>query len=137
ELVRLPGHGKKDRDSGLSAGDFRALVRAREELTAVWMLTMSPYVPDLAPCAALAPLEPACTTVDALQSGKAHHKLVRESGVADGYLYDPLCGIQALIEADLAAEGYCVACVALRREIWANRREKVWDNLDIWFGLDG
>ncbi|KAJ7461910.1 hypothetical protein FB451DRAFT_1404411 [Mycena latifolia] len=47
---------------------FRALVRTRENLMAV------PYSPDLALCG-----------------------LARESGVADDYLYDPLCGLQALV----------------------------------------
>ncbi|KAJ7450374.1 hypothetical protein FB451DRAFT_1052283, partial [Mycena latifolia] len=138
ELVRLPGYGQTERE-GVSARDLRALVRAREELTSVWMLTMSPYCPDLALCASTAPagaVPARCTTLDALQAGKAHHKLVRESGVADDYLYDPLCGLQVLIDADWAAEGFCAACVALRHEVWAGRREKVWDNLDIWFGLD-
>ncbi|KAJ7922276.1 hypothetical protein B0H13DRAFT_1983271 [Mycena leptocephala] len=58
------------------------------------------------------------------------------SGIADDYMFDPLCGLQALIDTDWAAEGYCEACVKLRREVWSHRREKIWDNLNIWFGLD-
>ncbi|KAJ6555344.1 hypothetical protein DFH09DRAFT_1365723 [Mycena vulgaris] len=143
ELVRLSGYGQTERE-GVSARDFRALVKAREELTSSWLMTMSPYSPELIHCASIAAADPfaaapppavPCTTLDPLQSNKAHHKLVRESGIAEDYLYDPLCGLQALIDADWAAEEYCVECVRLRREVWANRREKVWDNLNIWFGL--
>ncbi|KAJ7450451.1 hypothetical protein FB451DRAFT_1186844 [Mycena latifolia] len=49
----------------------RTTSAAREDLMAVWILTMLPYSPDLALCA-----------------GKAQYKLARESGVADDYLYD-------------------------------------------------
>lgn len=149
ELVRSSGYGQPERDGGVSVSkrDFRALIKAREELTSVWMMTMSPYSLDLAVCPGMVGggggVEPApvpvpvrCTTLDPLLAGKAHHKLVRESNIADDYLYDPLCGLQALIDADWAAEGYCQDCVALRREVWANRREKIWENLNIWFGLD-
>ncbi|KAJ7034191.1 hypothetical protein C8F04DRAFT_956750 [Mycena alexandri] len=151
ELVRLAGYGQTDREEGVTPADFRVLVRAREQLTAQWMQLTSPYSSDLMNCAsALAaaaqaadpaapvPAPPApmkCTTTDPLLSGKTHHKVVRESGIADDYLYDPLCGLQALIDADWDGEGYCEACVNLRREMWTNKREKLWDNLDIWFGL--
>ena len=42
-------------------------------------------------------------------STKAHHKLVQGSKIATSYLYDPRVGLQALIEADWAVEGYCDA----------------------------
>ncbi|KAJ7721894.1 hypothetical protein B0H16DRAFT_1431624 [Mycena metata] len=159
ELVRLAGYGQTDKEEGVTAADFRALVRAREQLTVEWMQITSPYSPDLMNCAsarataiappvadqaAAAPPVPApppaaavkCTTTDPLQSGKTHHKLVRESGIADDFLYDPLCGLQALIEANWEGEAYCEACLNLRREMWTNKRERLWDNLDIWFGLN-
>ncbi|KAJ7436948.1 hypothetical protein FB451DRAFT_994207, partial [Mycena latifolia] len=83
----------------------RALFRAREELTAVRMLT---FCPNPRTSRSVRPRARAgCTTLEALQADKAHQKLVRESGVADDYLYDPLCGLQALIDADWAAEGFC------------------------------
>ncbi|KAJ6560101.1 hypothetical protein B0H19DRAFT_1375960 [Mycena capillaripes] len=147
ELVRLAGYGQNERE-GVSAADFRALVRAREQLTSLWMQTVSPYSPDLMVCAAAARMPPAdpvvgaalgplpCTAADPLKSTKAHHKLVHESGISDDYLCDPLCGLEVLIEADWGAEGYCAACVDLRREVWSRRREKTWDNLNIWFGIN-
>ncbi|KAJ6598515.1 hypothetical protein B0H10DRAFT_734300 [Mycena sp. CBHHK59/15] len=143
ELVRLAGYGQTDREN-VSTRDVKALIKAREELTSLWMMTMSPYSPDLATCASTAaPADPVapkppiqCTTANPLLSGKAHHKLVKESGIADDYLYDPLCGLKALIDVDWGAEGYCEKCVNLRRDMWGKRREKVWDNLNIWFGLE-
>ncbi|KAJ7167845.1 hypothetical protein C8R46DRAFT_898427, partial [Mycena filopes] len=120
ELVRLAGFGQHDR---VTSADLGALLHAREQLTAVWNQITSPYSPAL------------CTTTDPLKVGKLHHKLVRESGIADDFLYDPLCGLQALIEADWEGEGYCEACVRLRREMWTNQRERLWENLNLWFGL--
>ncbi|KAJ7437010.1 hypothetical protein FB451DRAFT_1006295, partial [Mycena latifolia] len=113
ELVRRPAYGQPERE-GVSVHDFRALVRAREELTDVWILTVSPWSPDLAHCASADKGELAawarCTTLDAPQAGKAHYKLARESGVTDDYLPDPLCGLQVLIDTDWAAGGFCAAC---------------------------
>ncbi|KAJ7437042.1 hypothetical protein FB451DRAFT_1452256 [Mycena latifolia] len=84
ELVRRPAYGQPARD-GVSVHDFRALVRAREELTAVWILTVSPYSPDLALCVRG---RGRTRGIGALQAGKAHYKLARESGITDNYLYD-------------------------------------------------
>ncbi|KAJ7450470.1 hypothetical protein FB451DRAFT_1410440 [Mycena latifolia] len=98
ELVRRPAYGQPERE-GVSAHDFRP----REELTAVWMLTMLSYSPDLALCAS---------------AGKGGAAPAR-------------CTMLAT-----RLDGFCAACVALRREVWVDRREKMWDNLDIWFGLD-
>ncbi|KAF7337225.1 hypothetical protein MSAN_02274900 [Mycena sanguinolenta] len=130
ELIRLPGYGQADRDGGVSNQDYRALVKAREHLTTAWWQTMMPYSPDFILCRAA---QTRCTTMDPLQSAQAYKKLVQEPGVVDDYLHDPLCGLQVLIEADWAGEGYCGACVKRRREMWANKREKLWENLDIWF----
>ncbi|KAJ7369134.1 hypothetical protein DFH08DRAFT_1071651 [Mycena albidolilacea] len=134
ELVRLAGYGQSGRE-GVSPQDFRALVKAREHLTAAWMQTMNPYSLDLMVCARSAS---AAGDAEAPPPRYDHRPaaLVHASGIAEDYLYDPLCGLHALIEADWAAEGYCDACVKLRREVWANRREKIWDNLDIWLGLN-
>ncbi|KAJ7889501.1 hypothetical protein B0H14DRAFT_3429514 [Mycena olivaceomarginata] len=43
---------------------------------------------------------PSCTAAHPLRSIKAHQKLIHESGIADDYIWDPLCGLQVLIEAD-------------------------------------
>ncbi|KAJ7437038.1 hypothetical protein FB451DRAFT_1193487 [Mycena latifolia] len=93
---------------GVSAHDFRVLICAREDLVAIWILAVSPYSPDLALCASageggLVALA-CCTMLIALQAGKVHYKLARESGVADEYLCDPLCELQVLIDVDWAVE---------------------------------
>ncbi|KAJ7641805.1 hypothetical protein FB45DRAFT_901053 [Roridomyces roridus] len=168
ELVRKAEYGQPQTGSGsgnhvqLAPEDFRALIRARDKLTVMWMTTMgaSSFSPPFATCAsavpppAAAPGEggegapvapppppqqagPPCTTLDQLLSGKAHHKLMRESGIADEYIYDPICGLEALVEADWAGEGYCKGCVELRRGIWEGTRERLWRDLGEWFGLVG
>ncbi|KAF7337223.1 hypothetical protein MSAN_02274700 [Mycena sanguinolenta] len=160
ELVRLVGYGQTDRD-GVSNQDYRALVKAREQLTAAWWQTMMPYSPNLMLCASasppadpaapapaadpaapapaadpVVPTRPRCTTTDPFKSAQAYQKLVQEPGIADDYLYDPLCGLQVLIDADWAGEGYCDGCVKRRREMWVNKREKLWENLDIWLDCE-
>ncbi|KAJ7436934.1 hypothetical protein FB451DRAFT_1453388 [Mycena latifolia] len=112
ELVRRPAYRQPERET-VSAHDFRALLRSREDLMAIWILIVSPYSPDLTLCASageggLAALA-RCTTLDALQAGKVHYKLACESGVAGDYLHDPLCGLQAVLDADWTAEGFCAA----------------------------
>ncbi|KAJ7431236.1 hypothetical protein FB451DRAFT_1421762 [Mycena latifolia] len=95
--------GQPERE-GVSAHDFRP----REELTAIWMLAVSPYSPDLALCAAAGKggAAPAPGLARCACAGKAHHKLLRESDD----LCNSLCGLQALIYADRAAEGFYAAC---------------------------
>ncbi|KAJ7362393.1 hypothetical protein DFH08DRAFT_950661 [Mycena albidolilacea] len=138
-LIRLLGYGQNERKN-VSAANLRALVRASKQLTALWMQTTSPYSPDLMVCASAAVRAgaaavdavagvtapaPSCTAAHPLRSIKAHQKLIHESGIADDYIWDPLCGFQVLIEADWGAEGYCYyACVERQREVWSNRREK-------------
>ncbi|KAJ7245812.1 hypothetical protein C8J57DRAFT_1071129, partial [Mycena rebaudengoi] len=148
ELVRLAGFGQPTDAGRPRLSSTGALVNARERLTTVWMTTIAPYSPDLVTCAAataedapilddVAPPPGGCTSTDPLRSWKAHQKLVRESGLVDAFVNDPVCGLQALMDADWGKEGYCVKCVEQRRAVWGERREKVWGELDGWFGLGG
>jgi hypothetical protein len=176
ELVRLEGFGQVEADSDderdtdnednveLSGADFKALVKARERLTSLWLLTAtsSKDFPDCsAPIAAgntpdndLVPkqqntnavVNPAdaprnlpaatCTSTNRTLSMQAHAKLVIDSGIYEEYHADPICGLQALMDAPWAAEGFCEVCVGMRRKAWTSGREKAWENLGLWFGLD-
>ncbi|KAK6991763.1 hypothetical protein R3P38DRAFT_2659822 [Favolaschia claudopus] len=148
ELVRMAGYGQNDVNDGddrdpahtISTHDLRTLVKAREQLAAVWTQTTSPFSsPDFMVCASSQLPIPAapvpCVVTDGFAFNKAYHKLVYEPHMMEEYLYDPVCGLKALMDADWEGEGFCEACVRLRREVWGKKREKVWENLDIWFGL--
>ncbi|KDQ51620.1 hypothetical protein JAAARDRAFT_184840 [Jaapia argillacea MUCL 33604] len=59
---------------------------------------------------------------------------VHTSGIFQKYIYDPICGLQALIDAagEWEKEGYCYECVRTRIETWTDRRERLWDELEFW-----
>ncbi|KIM74682.1 hypothetical protein PILCRDRAFT_698792 [Piloderma croceum F 1598] len=84
-------------------------------------------------------LDSVCTsTVEctAESNGQAiHDKLTLSSGLFKEFVYDPVCGLRALIEADWEAQGFCTSCVEKRRASWVIAREKVWGQLDGWLGL--
>jgi len=151
ELVRMEGFGQDidDVDAGvLLQMDYRALLKAREKLTSFWLLTAaSPSNSFNCPLAVPAPVDPAhpapppanlgpCPTAKPSLSIEKHAKLVHASGLFEEYLFDPVCGMQALMDAPWAEEGYCAGCVGIRRDAWGKARAKVWQNLSIWFGLD-
>ncbi|KAJ7431239.1 hypothetical protein FB451DRAFT_1421768 [Mycena latifolia] len=120
ELVRRPAAGSPSARASPRARGAHGGVDAHRVA-----LPPPPPPPDLALYASTTPAEGevgpvCCTTLDTLQA--VGHPV--------------RCGLQALIDADWAVDVFCAAYVALRRKVWAGRREKVSDNLDIWFGLD-
>jgi len=62
---------------------------------------------------------------------------VHDSGLYDEYQFDPLCGLQALIDIKWdEEEGWCSDCVRARREAWTRMRQKTWERIGVWMGLD-
>lgn len=61
---------------------------------------------------------------------------VRDSGLFEEYTSDPICGLERLCEIDWAQFGFCEGCVSSWRMSWQNTREKLWNDMDLWFGLD-
>ncbi|KAH7883988.1 hypothetical protein F5I97DRAFT_1626888 [Phlebopus sp. FC_14] len=72
------------------------------------------------------------------QSSKreAWDRLVHESGVYDDYIFDPICGLQELVEIEWEKEGWCEECVRVRRAVWKRAREKLWDRIGGWMRVD-
>ena len=183
ELVRLEGFGqddpddddgddlevrkKKDEKQGLPTSVVAALVRGREKLTSMWMLSAASLsknfehcvgetgTPALSgddarpgrgtnsetlptPTSSHEPSDPpnVCTTLSRSLSIQAHTKIVHTSGIFEDFHADPLCGLQTLIDAPWDEEGFCEVCVEHRQTIWRRERERAWDNLAIWFGLN-
>ncbi|KAF9459069.1 hypothetical protein BDZ94DRAFT_1172374 [Collybia nuda] len=146
ELVRTPRFGQNlpSIDGGvppqLSPADVLVLGTAREELITLWIdvttapcSTGSALTKGLAICAGGAQ-NPTCTTRKEPRATSVHVRLVA-SGVFRDFLWDPVCGLQALVNLDWAGEGFCHGCVEMRRAVWRTTREKVWEKLDMLFKL--
>ena len=142
------GAGAGGRSAGrrhveLQSADKDALTRARENLTSLWIMTTKSvaeafmHCPNAGPVGADANVDadaqPCTTTTPGLRL--AHMRLVHESGLMEDYTFDAVCGLQALMDAPWAEEGFCPGCVELRRKSWQGARVKAWENLGIWFGL--
>lgn len=48
---------------------------------------------------------------------------------------DPLDSLQSLTDLGWASVGYCPTCVAARREVFARKRQELWEKLDQWLEL--
>ncbi|KAI0703484.1 hypothetical protein BC835DRAFT_1319183 [Cytidiella melzeri] len=145
ELVRTARLGEdEDADSDdpdvastqISRQDLVRLIRAREELVARWILTAGSPPEILCP---LAPVEPpskeSAKCMQARANLFAHWNEVVKKGLFEEYLYDPLVGLQRLVEHDWTELGYCRGCVKAWRDSWMAQRVKLWQQLELWLGL--
>ncbi|KAG2160190.1 uncharacterized protein EDB93DRAFT_1069111, partial [Suillus bovinus] len=139
EMVRVTGYGlgdgelDSDGDDGevsreITRADERRLERMRERLISTWSqvavrmdrsfkcpnqsketpgISMSPSTSRLPGCPSL------CWKQDAWE------RRVHDSGLYEEYQFDPLCGLQALIDIKWdTEEGWCSDCVRAKREAW-------------------
>ncbi|KAG6855993.1 hypothetical protein H0H87_008641 [Tephrocybe sp. NHM501043] len=77
-----------------------------------------------------------CISGDITLFHRAHTKLVDASGMLQRYRCDPVFGLQALLDAPWAKEGLCEKCVNTRKEGWQAERERIWDEIGVWFGVN-
>ena len=77
-----------------------------------------------------------CARARRADSKQWAQRLVENGAFEDG-MYDVFEGLQKIIDMDWRGMGYCVGCVAERREAWTALREKLWDELDVFLGLKG
>jgi len=62
---------------------------------------------------------------------------VHDSGLYKEYLFDPLCGLQALIDIKWDEdEGWCLDCVRVRRDAWTRMHQRTWEHVGVWMGLE-
>jgi hypothetical protein len=103
--------------------DILRLTNAREHLTTAWVLA-----------AASVPTSSTChyKNIRACMRAPLWTKLVHTSGIFVDYLYDPICGLDALMDIDWKSEGLCPNCVEVRLDVWGKQRQNLWDNLDLW-----
>lgn len=144
----------------LSPDDIALLLRTREKLSSLWLTMATVPLNDLGTCDTVVPhysgdvqvkqenitmsaiprsSNPTqqCTAANPDRALKSHTRLVHDSGVFKKYLYDPLCGFQALADARWSEEGFCEQCIMKRRARWLEERQKLWNDLDTWFDLPG
>ena len=146
ELVRSGSLGQDEGDSDaeedddgpafpprIERSDLVMLVRAREQLALQWHLAAR-FPPPLEefPCP-LSGQEHAKKSVQTRQEkctkarknhGKSWDALVRDLYI--DYMYDPLCGLQQVIEVDWTKTGYCDGCVESFRASWVRKIAIAW-----------
>ncbi|CAL1702984.1 unnamed protein product [Somion occarium] len=158
ELLRTGGLGQdveEDADETyedvenrtISREDLVRLITTRERLHLEWYLIADcPPNRGILPCplaslssedaedsAALEARDScASATQKALECWDEH---VKKSGLFEECMYDPLCGLERLSKVDWEGLGYCDGCVTSWRDDWMRKREKLWQNLDLWLGL--
>lgn len=133
ELVRSPGFGQDDDTNfdptateSLPIETYRMLVKAREELSSMWLSAAINPVP-------ITPHH--CTSK--LNRQIMVTSLVYDSGLLRDYIHDPICGFQALIDLKRGdVGGYCEDCADKRRKGWLRAKCIVWDMLGVWLELD-
>lgn len=137
---RLIGRAK------LSHADLVRLITTREKLQMAWTLLVGTAPsPAAFPCM----LQQTTSANTAYSTHSARERCleacrnsaqiwaewVLDSGLYENWMYDPICGLERLSVLDWENSGYCSACVMTRRQLWARKREEIWDNLDTWLGL--
>jgi len=160
ELLRSDGFGQgsKEDDDVMMVDDEESLgddgtqllrtelfllVRARERLQRYWLqITRAPPTPSTLPCQLEqfpnASQEAALKRCHAARSASVAQWTteVTRAAVFEEGLYDPLCALESLANLDWSGMGYCLGCVAGRRDLWAAEREKLWKDLDRWLGIE-
>jgi hypothetical protein len=133
ELVRADGLGQDEDEDIDSTDERKLLLKARERLTSIWVASAASLPGEFLTCSSKSAQERAvCVTRNLKLTNKAHAKL---KPIFEQYKWDPVCGFNALIEAPWRVEGFCEACVILRKITWQNEQKRCWTNLDKWFEL--
>lgn len=59
-------------------------------------------------------------------------KCVHDSGLYTKFLFDSVCGAQALIDIPWGEVGWCSDCIQSKRATWRKIQQKVWSDMDNW-----
>ncbi|KAI0073090.1 hypothetical protein K474DRAFT_1603944 [Panus rudis PR-1116 ss-1] len=137
----------------LKRQDLIRLVRMREEFHIAWVEAAdSPPSKALFPCPLEVPVDrqdPASDNVDQTNNSppvdpiknkclKARansfqiwHAEVKESGIFEEHLYDPIVGLDKLSKIKWEDHGFCEGCVKSWRNHWELEKKRIWDRMDI------
>ncbi|KAG2002205.1 hypothetical protein CC2G_004416 [Coprinopsis cinerea AmutBmut pab1-1] len=97
--------------------------------------TRSPLLSSSSPSTSPSPAP--CASTSPSKVLEMHSRLIIESDLHSTFSSDVLSGYKALIDIAWEEEGFCGACVEMRREVWAKTRERIWRDCDILFGVGG
>ncbi|KAG1865551.1 hypothetical protein DFJ58DRAFT_699273 [Suillus subalutaceus] len=154
EMVRVAGYGlgdgEFDADNGerpqeISRADERRLERMREHLISAWLQVAvrvdRTFICPNQPKEPTAGTESRSSTLPKCPSlyskRDAWERRVHDSGLYAEYKFDPFCGLQALIDIKWDEdEGWCSDCVHAKREVWRTMRQRTWERIEVWMGLD-
>jgi len=120
------GNDEDDEDDPIHELDPKDLVRlanGQKELTSAWLSAV--LLGDVK-----CPLKTPCN------SNKARITWDVVSPYLMVYQFDPICGIEKLIEVDWRKKGYCDGCKDARGKSLREQKHKVWENLSVWFDLE-
>ncbi|KAH8091783.1 hypothetical protein BXZ70DRAFT_467829 [Cristinia sonorae] len=132
----------------ISRADLVRLIKTREKLHLEWILGADspPSLEDF-PCPISKLLDDGAEA-DAAKKEEAtacaearadFHTLwtekVKDSGIYEDHMYDPICGIDKLVDIEWEQEGFCRGCALSWETAWRNKQEKIWENLDLWLNL--
>ncbi|PFH45590.1 hypothetical protein AMATHDRAFT_88739 [Amanita thiersii Skay4041] len=155
ELVRTEGfRDKEDDDDGTPSvedQELALLLTTRGHLTRLWMAKAIPDNTFLRNCPSLSlsNYQESCLFEASFQD--LYRLYMHETGIFQKFKYDPVCGLQALIDVpwaegekwDPAYDGVipvvnqylCKDCSMALRCGWKENREELWELLDEWFGI--
>ncbi|KAG2045308.1 hypothetical protein BDR03DRAFT_33196 [Suillus americanus] len=158
EMVRVTGYGLGDGEldgddiQEISRADERRLERMREHLISAWSQVAvrvdpsfkcpnqtketsgTPGRAHILGSSSSSPRLPGCPSLSLKKD--AWERRVHDTGFYEEYQFDPLCGLQTLIDIKWEEEGWCSDCVRARREAWTRMRQKTWERIGVWMGLD-
>ncbi|KAG1758031.1 hypothetical protein EDB19DRAFT_81733 [Suillus lakei] len=69
------------------------------------------------------------------KSGTEHatwNNRVHDSGLHTKFLFDAVCGAQALIDIPWGEEDWCSDCIQTKRATWRKIRQNLWSDMDKW-----
>ncbi|THH27107.1 hypothetical protein EUX98_g7080 [Antrodiella citrinella] len=147
----------EERNKTISRADLIRLVMTREKLHLEWLFTAdSPPSALEFPCP-LAVVDPKAAAVadgpapsspsgsktaaaDQCYAARADFSAiwsekVKQTGVYEDHLYDPICGMDNLALIEWEKAGFCDGCVESWKIVWKKKQEKLWENLELWLKL--
>ncbi|KAJ7168870.1 hypothetical protein C8R46DRAFT_1092724 [Mycena filopes] len=137
ELLRAPPAALGDVDDSpettpptlvLEPADLALLADAQKRLTAAWM-TVFLRPSEAEPC-------PARTPCAATKRNGGWTSIAGKGKVLQRFLFDPICGLEALREVKWdEAHGFCGRCAGARAASFVAKREQIWEDMNVWLRI--
>ncbi|TDL27697.1 hypothetical protein BD410DRAFT_760816 [Rickenella mellea] len=111
----------------LQPTDITNLIIAREKLVSEWV-SIAAIRPEYLPCHLW------CIPTE--KQDAAWSILVHKSRLFCDGMYDPICGLAAMVGfPNWAKHGWCEGCITRNQSVWKAKRAELWSKLDEWLAL--